>query len=53
MLKPIPLDRGSRVIPLVLTFADEDMAGPLTREMARLLMETSESYRGVCLSNDT
>jgi DNA-binding transcriptional LysR family regulator len=39
-LAPLPLGRGgTRPIPIMLSYADEDMAGPLTRAMAALLLE--------------
>jgi hypothetical protein len=37
-LKPLPLTTGAtRPITLTLAYADEDVAGPLTRTMADLL----------------
>jgi len=37
---PLPLgDAGTRNIPIMLSFADEDLAGPLTRTMATMLRE--------------
>lgn len=39
-LRPLPLAAGAtRAIPLILSYADEETAGPLTRAMAALLIE--------------
>lgn len=41
-LKVLPLAVGGvRTLPLILTFADEEMAGPLTRALADLLIDAS------------
>jgi hypothetical protein len=45
-LKPLPLTTGAtRSIPLTLAYADEDMAGPLTRTMADLLRKACAAGR--------
>ena len=37
----LPIDGGDRMIPIALSFADEQIAGPLTRELAALLVKRS------------
>jgi DNA-binding transcriptional LysR family regulator len=41
-LRALPIAEPARVIPLVLTYANPEMAGPLTRAMAELLRQESE-----------